>query len=189
MRRKVIGIFGILLIVLVCFIYFRKSINNKILKLDNDDDVFVRNEIIETSYEEDKIGVNTKIYVSTLYGECGHSCLKEMEVTDEIINMKQEDAEEFFKKKGYSINKFTTDTIELENKKNQICLEHFVIKFEDNDDKFVSVYRLGENNELNLYKDTDIAKEFLTAIDNQKLEEGIEVYGIDNVEVVLEDFE
>lgn len=188
MRRNVIGIFGILLIVLVCFIYFRKSINNKILKVD-DDELFVKNEIIETSYEEDKISVNTKIYVSTLYGICGHSNLKEMEVTDEIINMKQEEAEEFFKEKGYSINKFSIDHIELESKKNQMCLEHFVIKFEDENDKFVSVYRLDENNELNLYKDTDIAKEFLTSIDNQKLEEGIEVYGLDNVEVVLEDFE
>ena len=147
------------------------------------------NDVVATNYEEDKIGVNTKIYVSTLYGECGHSSLKEMEVTDEIINMKQEEAEEFFKEKGYIINEFTTDTIELETKKEEMCLEHFVIKFEDNDDKFVSVYRLDENNELNLYKDTDIAKEFLTAIDNQKLEEGIEVYGLDNVEVVLEDFE
>ena len=70
-----------------------------------------------------------------------------------------------------------------------MCMEHFVIKFGNDNDSFLSVYKKDDNNELRLYRETDIAKEFLTNIDNENFEEGIDVYGKENVEKVLEDYE
>ena len=54
---------------------------------------------------------------------------------------------------------------------------------------YINIYYLNEKNEEVLYKVTDISTKFLEEEDILKLETGIEIIGIQNVNMLLEDFE
>ena len=129
------------------------------------------------------------ILVENVYNKCNHKENKIIKVSEEIINMKEDEAKGYFENKGYSLLEFSPSEIKLLKEEDKMCMEHFVIKFGNDNDSFLSVYKKDDNNELRLYRETDIAKEFLTNIDNENFEEGIDVYGKENVEKVLEDYE
>ena len=149
----------------------------------------INEEIIETNFEEEKIRYDTLILVENVYNKCNHKENKIIKVSEEIINMKEDEAKGYFENKGYSLLEFSPSEIILLKEEDKMCMEHYVIKFGNDNDSFLSVYKKDDNNELRLYRETDIAKEFLTNIDNENFEEGIDVYGKENVEKVLEDYE
>ena len=62
----------------------------------------------------------------------------------------------------------------------------YILKAENG---YINIYYLNEKNEKILYKATDISTKFLEVEDILKLENGIEVKGIQNANQLLEDFE
>lgn len=62
----------------------------------------------------------------------------------------------------------------------------YILKAENG---YINIYYLNEKNEEVLYKVTDISTKFLEEEDILKLETGIEIIGIQNVNMLLEDFE
>ena len=54
---------------------------------------------------------------------------------------------------------------------------------------YINVYYINEKNEKILYKKTEISTEYLSKEDVEKLEEGIDIYGIEELNKLLEDFE
>ena len=163
--------------------------DNKNEKDNNETFLEEQSLIKETSSEESKIGVNTKICLSTYFDKCNHTDREFINVSEEIINMKEEEAKEYFESKGYSLIKFDNNEILLKQKKNEMCQNHFVIKYENENDIFLNIYKIDSDDELVFYKETDVAREFLTSMDDQTFKEGIEVYGYENIEGVLEDYE
>ena len=63
---------------------------------------------------------------------------------------------------------------------------YYIIKEKDN---FINVYYINENKEEVLYRVTEIGTEYLPKEDIQKLQDGIEVIGLQNLNLLLEDFE
>ncbi len=95
-------------------------------------------------------------------------------VTDECIN----------EWKDYSLTvqeqvKEASQNINDENKT-------YIIKAEDN---YIKVYYLNNKKEKILYKVTDISIQYLEKEDVEKLKQGIEVKGMQDLNQVLEDFE
>lgn len=74
------------------------------------------------------------------------------------------------------------ETSEMLNDENR----HYILEIKDD---FLSVYYINEDDEKILYKVTDIAVEYLPEEDLKNLEQGIDVYGIQNLNLLLEDFE
>ena len=62
----------------------------------------------------------------------------------------------------------------------------YIIKSEDN---YIRVYYINNKNEEILYKVTDIAVQYLGKDDVERLKNGIEVKGLQEVNQLLEDFE
>ena len=193
MWKRVVKFSFILIVFLVIGFYYGyelvqyKKIGEYAALIDEINDI--NEEIIETNFEEEKIRYDTLILVENVYNKCNHKENKIIKVSEEIINMKEDEAKGYFENKGYSLLEFSPSEIKLLKEEDKICMEHFVIKFGNDNDSFLSVYKKDDNNELRLYRETDIAKEFLTNIDNENFEEGIDVYGKENVEKVLEDYE
>ncbi len=75
--------------------------------------------------------------------------------------------------------KETNSSLNDENK-------HYILR-ENNG--FINVYYINENDEEILYKVTDISTSYLGEEDVRELKEGIEVTGIQNLNQLLEDFE
>lgn len=63
---------------------------------------------------------------------------------------------------------------------------HYILKSEDG---FINVYYIDENEEKILYKQTEISIKYLSQEDVDSLEDGIDVYGIQSLNKLLEDFE
>lgn len=193
MWKRVVKFSFILIVFLVIGFYYGyelvqyKKIGEYAALTDKINDI--NEEIIETNFEEEKIRYDTLILVENVYNKCNHKENKIIKVSEEIINMKEDEAKGYFENKGYSLLEFSPSEIKLLKEEDKMCMEHFVIKFGNDNDSFLSVYKKDDNNELRLYRETDIAKEFLTNIDNENFEEGIDVYGKENVEKVLEDYE
>lgn len=177
-----IFIFGLL--ILMSFVKFFDNTESKKLDLNVENGDYV-----ETISTEEKVSINTNILLENRYLECMHVDEEKLEIPSDIINMKEDEVINYFKEIGMIVEDFSSDNINLKKEISGICDKHFIIKFGNKSDIFLSVFKIKENGELSLYKETDIAKEYLTALDNDKLDEGIEVYGYENVESVLEDYE
>ena len=63
---------------------------------------------------------------------------------------------------------------------------HYIIKEKDN---LISIYYINENQEEILYRVTDISTEYLSEEDIESLRQGIDVYGMQNLNQLIEDFE
>lgn len=57
------------------------------------------------------------------------------------------------------------------------------------DDGKITVYKVNENGEEEVYEKTEISVEYLSEIDKIKIMEGIKVNGIEELNQLLEDFE
>lgn len=63
---------------------------------------------------------------------------------------------------------------------------HYILKEKDGN---ICVYYINEKKEEILYKVTDISIEYLSEDDVKSLKEGIDVYGLQNLNQLIEDFE
>lgn len=63
---------------------------------------------------------------------------------------------------------------------------HYILRAKDD---FVNVYYINEKEEEILYKVTDISTKYLGEEDIKELEVGIDVYGVQELNKLLEDFE
>ena len=64
--------------------------------------------------------------------------------------------------------------------------KHYIVKEKDGN---IVIYYINEKDEEILYKVTDISVEYLSKEDVESLKQGIDVYGIQNLNQLIEDFE
>lgn len=144
----------------------------------------VQNEIIETVSEEEKILPTTSFAIKKIFSQCGHFKFSYTELPLEIINLKKEEVEKVYN--DWKVEDFSEKEVIISKEFDELCDEHFIIKL---DNGFVKIYNKINENDLKLYKETEIAKEYLTEDDIQKLEIGILVYGRGQLNSIIEDFE
>ena len=101
-----------------------------------------------------------------------------------MINSTRLDVEKSYPE--WEIEEFSSKNLVLSQKIDNLCDEHYVIKIGDDDN--IAVYHITDTGE-ELYKNTNISKEYLTSTDIDNLEKGIYVYGIGNLNSAIEDFE
>ena len=187
MRRKyiVISVILICVFILAFFISFKIRNESKNVKELSDSGVLLK----EVNAETDKVSFDAEILVTETFDECMHYDEYNIKLDDRVINLNEEEVKKYFEEKGYDIRNFNSKKIELLKNNEGICENHYVIKSDNDSDVFLNIYKKDEEGELEFYKQTDIAKEFLTDMDKELFESGVEVLGIENIEKVLEDYE
>lgn len=149
-------------------------------------DVSGANEIsVETSNSVGKILPTTKIVVETKYQDCKHTTSKEYEATDELINLNEAELKKLYP--DVIVKNFSEEEVELYRLAEGLCEDHY--KLSVNGDGLIEVYNLDEDYDLNLYETTDISTEYLPDEDVANLQEGIYLYGADELSATLESFE
>ena len=189
-----LGIVFTFLISVFLGIYFFKRINKyDVSKINNniyhENEVKVQNEInfsetISTNSAEQKITPNTRLVLRKYYEECGHTINEYAEMPPELINMTKEELQEQYK--DWKINSFSEKEVVLIKFINNFCDEHYVLKELD---EYVAIYKLDKNGEESLLKNTSISTRYLTQTDISHLKSGIKVFGKENLNSYLEDFE
>ena len=201
--KKIWMIIPIILVILIGIVVGRLIYNNN-EKLANKNNI-IQNEInivsekvtddcieeyqevqeeVVTNSQEEKISPNCLLILKKYYAECNHTINEYVDVPQDLVN-----GTEYDLKKEYpywEIEKFSSTEIVLYKEFNSNCGQHFVLK---EDEGKITVYKINENNEEEIYEKTEISVEYLSETDKGKISEGIKVNGIEELNQLLEDFE
>lgn len=157
---------------------------NKISEKVTDDCINEYIDEIETNSNEEKISLNCLLILKRYYDECQHTINEYVDIPQDLVN-----GTEYDLKKEYpywEIEKFSSTEIVLYKEFNSNCGQHFILK-EDNGK--ITVYKINENSEEEVYEKTEISLEYLSETDKIKIKDGIKVNGIEELNQLLEDFE
>lgn len=140
--------------------------------------------IKEANAKAKKVSPNAKLITNIYYEECGHTVKRTNTIENKYINLTEEElAEEY---DDWEIKKFTPEEIIIQKEEKGICNEHYIVKEKDG---YIAVYSLDNEEEETIDFITEISVQFLPLTDSEKLKTGIRVYGKDNLNSLLEDFE
>lgn len=133
---------------------------------------------------EEKTTPHTRLVLKKKYQECGHIINEYAQIPEEMVNKTKEEIEEEYKE--WKIDNFSSTQLELIKDVKGYCNEHFIVKIKDD---IVAIYKIDKEGKEVLEETTGIAIEYLTPEDVEKLEQGIKVYGEENLNAMIEDFE
>lgn len=139
---------------------------------------------IETDSQEEKISPNCLLTLKKYYEECNHTINEYIDIPQDLVNGTEEDLKKEYP--YWQVEKYSSNDIILYKEFNSNCGQHFVLR-EDNGK--ITVYKINENNEEEVYENTEISVEYLSETDKIKISEGIRVNGIEELNQLLEDFE
>ena len=201
--KKILMIIPIILVILIGIVVGRLIYNNN-EKLANKNNI-IQNEIniasekvtddcieeyqevqeeVVTNSQEKKISPNCLLILKKYYDECNHTINEYVDVPQDLVNGTEEDLKKEYP--YWQIEKYSSNEIILYKEFNSNCGQHFVLK---EDEGKITVYKINENNEEEIYEKTEISVEYLSETDKGKISEGIKVNGIEELNQLLEDFE
>lgn len=157
---------------------------NNIKQQDEIQENTFTNDISVSSIEQEKISPNAVLILKKHYEECDHTIKEYAKIPEEYVNLNEEELAK--KQEGWRIEQFSKDEVTLIKDINNICNEHYVLRQKDG---IIAVYQIHEDNTETLKEETGIAVEYLTDIDKLRLEEGIRIYGEEELNSTLEDYE
>ena len=139
---------------------------------------------IETNTSEEKISPNCLVILKRYYKECNHLLNEYIDIPNDLVNGTQEDLQLNYP--NWKIEEFSSNKITLYKEFDNSCGQHFVLR---NDNGKITVYKINENDEEEVYEKTEIAVDYLTETDKITIQDGIRVNGVENLNQLLEDFE
>ena len=158
-----------------------KMLNNEnVLTIENKQEISA----VQTSVEEERTTPNTLIIYKTYYTVCKHYIQRYEDIDVSLVNLTEKEFKE--KNRGWSIDKFSVEEIELSKEEEAFCNEHYKLKLENN---VIVIYKIDEAGTEIEYEQTGITTEYLTNEDILKLTTGIEVYGKEDLSNTMEDYE
>lgn len=129
-----------------------------------------------------KVSPNAKIIKKRYFKETNYTFEEEQTVNSDLVNKTKEEVEEYFS--SWDIEKFDEDTIILYKIYNGQFKHYYLQKY--NGKIAVFLYLDGEKI---FYKDTDISIEYLTDEDLEDIKNNPDVYGDEELNERIEDFE
>lgn len=192
-KIAIISICTIILLIITTAVVYENIKYDKIAKEENkitDECVYeYKNEEdkineIEASEIETKISPNAKLIIKKYYKECGHTAEEIKTVTNDMVNKNKEEMEKLYP--DYNIEKFLNNEIILKKEEEGQCNEHYIIKDENSN---IIIYRVLNDGAEEVYQNTGISTEYLPETDRINLRSGVKVFGIENLNSIIEDFE
>lgn len=141
-------------------------------------------ELEAANAEEVKTSPNAVITFERFYKECEHTTNRYEEISEELVNKTKEEFQNEYS--SWTIKSFEPESIVLYKELDGQCGEHYMLR--DVDGK-INIYELSSNGDEILMEATDIATEYLAEADITDIENGLIVYGKENLNMLLEDFE
>ena len=138
----------------------------------------------EVSSTEEKVAANAILILKKYYTKCDHTINEYVELPKELVNLTKEQVQE--KYSDWKVIGFEKGKITLYKEFDDVCGEHFKLKIEDGK---VVVYTVNNDGTETLYEKTNISSEYLTETDLLNMQDGLEIYGKEELNQVIEDFE
>lgn len=157
--------------------------NTKIEEISEATKNVIQEEKIVNATRE-KVSPNAKVIIRTYYEKCKHDEEKDVELPIEMVNATQEEIENKYKE--IELESFSANELKFLKKEEGICSNHYIVKEKNNE---INIYKLKNNGEEVFWDRTSISAEYLSEIDLDNLKKGIQVYGKEELNSILEDFE
>lgn len=193
LKIVIISIFTIALVILTSAVVYQNIKYDKLAKEEEkvtDECIYENNEIendideIKVSETETKVSPNAKLVIKKYYNECGHTTEEVREVTNDMVNKTQKEVEELYP--DYKIESFDNNKIVLLKEEEGQCDEHYIVKDENSN---IVIYKLLADGTEEIYQNTGISTEYLPETDKISLRDGIKIFGRENLNSLIEDFE
>lgn len=140
--------------------------------------------IVQTNSSKITLSPNAKLIFTRTYSICGH-CIKNTEnISNEMVNLDFDNFSKLYS--DWNISKFESNYVELTKEISGYCGEHYIVKDLNG---IIAVYLLDMNNNLSLLRQTEIITKYLPEGDVKDLCDGVVIYGKDNLNAYLENFE
>ena len=139
---------------------------------------------IEVNASDEKTTPNTILIIKKIYTDCGHEISSRAVIPDEMVNLTKEDIVERYP--NFKLDDFSKEQIVLSKEVDSFCGEHYLL-IEENGE--INIYSVDEEGEKSFKKKVDITLEYLPETDRITLKNGIMVYGTENLNRVIEDYE
>ncbi len=197
--KKWIYIVGIIVIVIVailvgCYLFRKDSnlkeqenfkMNNTMVDEPNEiKNNILANEISVSTQDKEKISPNSVLILKKQYEECFHTIREYAKMPEEYVNLTKQELEE--KQEGWQVESFSPNEVILIKQVSGVCNQHYMLRLKDG---VIAVYQIQDDNTEILKEETGISTEYLTEIDKIRLEEGIRIYGEEELNSTLEDYE
>ena len=150
----------------------------------NLESVHFADESLSTSYSRISLSPNAELSFIKHYSICGHSIKTIEKISNEMVNLDFDNFSKLYS--DWNISKFESNYVELTKEISGYCGEHYIVKDLNG---IIAVYLLDMNNNLSLLRQTEIITKYLPEGDVKDLCDGVVIYGKDNLNAYLENFE
>lgn len=185
----------VILIIIIVFLVIRLENNNSLELsmtqekvtdecIEEQNEQILNNDDILASSAELKLSPNAELIIQKQYDKCNHIINEYAEILPEMVNRNQEEIENMYS--NFTIETFNNNKLVVMKKENGFCGEHYILREEEGN---IVVNEIKENGEEKLYEKTSISTEYLTQTDLINLKNGIRIYGRENLNSFLEDYE
>lgn len=138
----------------------------------------------ETNATEEKVSPNANLVLKKRYEDCGHTTKEIVEIPPEMVNKTQEEIEKEYPE--FQLEGFSAHEVILLKEEKGYCKEHYMVKEKEGK---LAIYTLDEKETPTLKEETEIATEYLPEEDLKMLKEGVKLYGKEQLNSYIEDFE
>ena len=188
-----ISIFTIALIILTSAVVYQNIKYDKLAKEEEkvtDECIYENNEIendideIKVSETETKVSPNAELVIKKYYKECGHTTEEKRNVANDMVNKKKKKKKKLYP--DYKVESFFNNKIVLIKEEEGQCDEHYIVRDENSN---IMIYKILSDGKEEIYQNTGISTEYLPETDKISLRDGIKVFGRENLNSIIEDFE
>lgn len=201
MKSKIVIIIeSVFLFILAILVgYFAISKNKTIEKEREQFDYVSKNDLIEdecteeykqtentkeVSSNEEKVSANAILILKKYYTKCEHTINEYVELPQEWVNMTKKEVED--ENPEWKLIGFESSKVILYKEFEDVCGEHFKLRVENGK---IVVYVVNKDGTESLYEKTNISSEYLTETDLINMQDGLEIYGKEELNQIIEDFE
>lgn len=139
---------------------------------------------VNVDSQEIKISPQAVLIINKYYKDCNHTTTNLVEIPADMVNLTEEKLKNEYP--DWEVISFSSREVSIYKEFDGICNEHYVLR-ENNG--VITVYSLDEDENETVYEITDISVEYLTDGDKERIRNGLVIYGKNELNAFLEDFE
>ena len=143
----------------------------------------VQNATTVSSVEE-KLSANAILILKKYYQKCEHTINEYVELPQEFVNLTEKEVQA--ENPDWEVIGFEKGKLTLYKEFDDVCGEHFKLKVEQGK---VVIYIVNNDGTESVYEKTNISSEYLTETDLINMQDGLEIYGKEELNQIIEDFE
>lgn len=133
---------------------------------------------------EEKLASNAILILKKYYQKCEHTINEYVELPQELVNMTEGEVQAQYA--DWEVIGFEKGKLTLYKEFDDVCGEHYKLKVEDGK---VVIYIVNTDGTESVYEKTNISSEYLTETDLINMQDGLEIYGKEELNQIIEDFE